>query len=127
MPNISPGVYTKIIDLSTFVQVVPATIGFLCGFTNKGRDNELVFIGGRSEFISEFGEPNITDFGKNYGQGPYLAYNHLGESGSLYWIRCLPDDAQYANLRIDEIAETGLAAWMALLGPRKWNKKLQPR
>jgi hypothetical protein len=101
MPNISPGVYTKIIDLSAFIQVVPATIGFLCGFANKGRDNELVFIGGRSEFISEFGEPNITDFGKNYGQGPYMAYNHLGESGSLYWIRCLPDDAQYANLRID--------------------------
>jgi len=101
MPNISPGVFTKIIDLSTFVQVVPSTIGFLCGFANKGRDNELTFIGGRSEFISEFGEPDITDYGKNYGQGPYIAYNHLGESGSLFWIRCLPDDAQYANLRID--------------------------
>ena len=101
MANISPGVFTKIIDLSTFVQVVPSTIGFICGFSNKGRDNELLFIGGRSEFISEFGEPDITAFGKNYGQGPYIAYNHLGESGSLYWIRCLPDDAQYANLRID--------------------------
>lgn len=101
MANISPGVFTKIIDLSTFVQIVPSTIGFICGFANKGRDNELLFIGGRSEFISEFGEPDITAFGKNYGQGPYLAYNHLGESGALYWIRCLPDDAQYANLRID--------------------------
>jgi hypothetical protein len=101
MANVSPGVYSKIIDLSTFVQAVPSTIGFLCGYTQKGRDNELVFVGSRAEFISEFGEPNIVDFGKNYGQGPYIAYNYLGESGSLFWIRCLPDDAAYSHLRID--------------------------
>jgi hypothetical protein len=101
MANVSPGVYTKIIDLSTFVQAVPSTIGFLCGFTHKGRDNELLFLGSRAELISEFGEPNIVDFGKSYGQGPYVAYNFLGESGALFWIRLLPDDAQYANFRID--------------------------
>ena len=99
--NVSPGVFSKIIDLSTFVQSVPSTIGFLTGFSNKGRDNELVFIGSRSDFISEWGEPNITEFGKNFGQGPYIAYNYLGESGSLYWMRLLPDDATYSNLRID--------------------------
>ena len=101
MSNVSPGVYTKIIDLSAFVQAVPSTIGFMCGFTHKGRDNELLFLGSRAELISEFGEPNIVDFGKSYGQGPYVAYNHLGESGALFWIRLLPDDAQYANFRID--------------------------
>jgi len=101
MANVSPGVFTKIIDLSAFVQAVPSTIGFLCGYTKKGRDNELIFVGSRSEYISEFGEPNITDFGKNYGQGPYIGYNYLGESGSLFWIRCLPDDAAYSHLRID--------------------------
>ena len=101
MSNVSPGVFSKIIDLSTFVQAVPSTIGFLCGYTQKGRDNELIFVGSRAEFISEFGEPNIVEFGKNYGQGPYVAYNYLGESGSLFWIRCLPDDAAYSHLRID--------------------------
>ena len=101
MANVSPGVYSKIIDLSTFVQVVPSTIGFLCGFSRKGRDNELIFVGSRSDLIGEWGEPNIQDFGKNYGQGPYIAYNHLGESGSLYWMRLLPDDATFANLRLD--------------------------
>jgi len=101
MANVSPGVFSKIIDLSTFVQAVPSTIGFLSGFTAKGRDNELIFLGSRSEFISEFGEPNITEFGKNYGQGPYIAYNYLGESGALFWIRALPDDAAYSHLRID--------------------------
>jgi len=101
MANVSPGVFTKIIDLSTFVQAVPSTIGFLCGFSRKGRDNEVIFVGSRADLISEWGEPRITDYTKNYGQGPYLAYNHLGESGALYWMRCLPDDATYANMRID--------------------------
>jgi hypothetical protein len=101
MANVSPGVFTKIIDLSTFVQAVPSTIGFLCGFSRKGRDNQVIFVGSRAEFISEWGEPKITDYTKNYGQGPYIAYNHLGESGALYWMRCLSDDATYANLRID--------------------------
>lgn len=80
---------------------MPSTIAFLAGFTRKGRDNELVFVGSRSDFISEWGEPNITEFGKNFGQGPYIAYNFLGESGALYWMRLLPDDATYSNIRID--------------------------
>lgn len=99
--NISPGVYSKIIDLSTYVQAVPGTIGFICALTEKGRDNELVFLGSRSEQILEFGEPNINTYGASYGQGPYNAYNYLGESGALYFMRCLPDDAAYSNLRID--------------------------
>jgi len=101
MPNVSPGVYTKIIDLSTYVQAVPSTIGLICALSEKGRDNELVFVGSRSELISEFGDPNIATYGKNYGQGPYCAYNYLGESGSLYYMRALPDDASYSNFRID--------------------------
>jgi hypothetical protein len=107
MANVSPGVYTKIIDLSTFIQVVPSTIGFLCGFSEKGRDNELVFVGSRADFISEWGTPNIQDFGKNYGQGPYIAYNHLGESGALYWIRVLSDNATYSNMRLDSKLAAG--------------------
>ena len=98
--NISPGVYVKIIDLSTYVSAVPSTIGMLCALTQKGRDNQLLFIGSISELISEFGEPNIATYGKYYGQGPYCAYNFLGQSGSLYFMRCMPDDATYSNLLI---------------------------
>ncbi len=101
MPNISPGVYTKIFDMSTYVSQVPGTIGFMTGLSKKGRDNELLFVGSRQELISEWGEPNIIEYGKNYGQGLYNAYNYLGESGSLYWMRPLPDDAAYSNIRID--------------------------
>jgi len=101
MANVSPGVYTKIIDLSQFVQAVPSTIGFIAAITEKGEDNVLKFIGSRADFISEFGEPNISVYGKNYGQGPYCAYNYLGESGALYFMRALSDNAAYSNLRID--------------------------
>ena len=101
MANVSPGVYTKIIDLSQFVQAVPSTIGFIAALTEKGEDNVLKFIGSRADFISEFGEPNISVYGKNYGQGPYCAYNYLGESGALYFMRVLSDNATFSDIRID--------------------------
>ncbi len=98
---ISPGVYTTITDLSTYVGAVPSTIGFICSITEKGEDNVLKFFASRADYIAECGQPNIQDYGKNYGQGPYCAYNFLGESGSLFHIRCLPEDASFANIRID--------------------------
>jgi hypothetical protein len=112
---ISPGVYTTITDLSAYVGAVPSTIGLICAITKKGEDNVLKFIGGRSELISEFGEPNITEYGKNYGQGLYCAYNYLGESGSLFFIRCMPDDAAYANIRVNvDLADLDSTATVSL-------------
>lgn len=110
MPNISAGVYTKISDLATYVQEVPSTIGFICALTEKGEDNNLRFVGSRAGLISEWGEPNINKYGKNYGQGMYNAYNFLGEAGSLYFMRCLPDDAEYSNMRIDALSTDTTAA-----------------
>jgi hypothetical protein len=95
---ISPGVYTKIIDLSTYVQAVPGTIGFVCVISRKGPDNKLTFVGSQEELFQKFGKPNITDYGKQYGQGLYIANNHMAVSYSLYIIRPLPEDATYANL-----------------------------
>ncbi len=74
MANISPGIYTKIIDLSTFVQIVPSTIGFICALTEKGEDNKLKFLSSRSELVDEFGSPNISTYGQQYGQGAYVAH-----------------------------------------------------
>ena len=100
MSPISPGVYSKIIDLSTYVASVPSTIGVVCALTEKGEDNKFKLIGSRADLISEFGTPNINTYSKVYGQGLYCAYNFLGESGSLYFLRALPSDAKYANLKI---------------------------
>ena len=85
---------------------MPSTIGFIAGLTEKGEDNILKLIGSRADFISEFGEPNISVYGKNYGQGPYCAYNYLGESGALYFMRVLSDNASYANIRVDAVLGT---------------------
>ena len=101
MSNVSPGVSSKIIDLGSYVQSVPSTIGCLVALTKKGKDNQLTFVGSRSELISGWGEPNITEYTKNYSQGMYEAYNFLGESGALYFMRCLPDDAAFANIKIN--------------------------
>lgn len=95
------GVESRIIDLSTYVQAIPSTIGFVCGLSRKGEDNKLRFVGGRPEYISEWGEPDVPFFGKQFGQGGHVAYNYLGESGALYFMRCLPEDASYSNIRID--------------------------
>ena len=105
MPTfISPGVYTNIIDLSSYVQEVPSTTGLILAITPKGRDNQLTMVTSRSDLLSEWGEPDITrfgDMGKAAGQAHYFAYNFLGESGSLYFMRCLPDDAKFASLVIE--------------------------
>ena len=124
MANVSPGVYSKIIDLSTYVQSVPSTIGCIVALTKKGRDNQLIFVGSRAELISEWGQPNIRDYGKNYGQGLYEAYNFLGESGSLYFMRCLPDSAAYADIKLSvQLLDTDSTASVILSYVSSLNSK----
>lgn len=95
--HVSPGVFTKIIDLSEYVQNVPSTIGFIPIITEQGPDNQLVFTNSRDYFL-DFGEPNISYTGRNFGQGPYVADSFLRQSSALYVIRCLPEDATWATL-----------------------------
>jgi len=95
--HVSPGVFTKIIDLSEYVQNVPSTIAFLPIITESGRDNELIFTNSR-DFFLDFGEPNINYAGKAFGQGPYVADSFLKQSDALYVVRCLPEDASWSNL-----------------------------
>ena len=96
--HVSPGVYTKIIDLDTYLQDIPGTLGFVAFLSRLGPDNELRRMDSVSDFVDLYGRPNINDFGRNYGQGPYVAFNHLTVAPSLYVMRCLPDDAAYSNL-----------------------------
>lgn len=109
MANVAPGVYSQIIDLSSYVQGVPSTIGFLPIISEKGPDNQLIFTNS-VDFYIDFGEPDIRYAGKNYGQGPYIASSFLRQSESLYVIRCLPTDANYANLSIVAEPTGGLGA-----------------
>jgi len=96
--HVSPGVYTKIIDLSEFLQDLPGTNGFVSVLSKKGPDNQLVYIGNGRDLKHKFGDPNISDFGQQYSQGLYVARNHLISATSLYIIRALPWDATYSNI-----------------------------
>ena len=94
---ISPGVYTKIIDLNSYLTSQSGTVGFVPVITEKGPDNVLTRITSYEEYVTKFGEPDIRTFGKYYGCGPYIAAQHLSVSSDLYVIRALPDDATYAH------------------------------
>ena len=95
--NVSPGVYSKVIDLSTSTQSVAGTVGFIAIVCEKGRDNELVETT-KSNFYTEFGTPNINYISKNYSQGMYVADSFFKNSDDLFVIRVMPGDAAYANM-----------------------------
>jgi hypothetical protein len=112
MANISPGVYTKIIDLSEYVQNVPSTIAFMPIVSEYGEDNKLIATNGR-DFYVDFGEPNINYGGstaKQFSQGKYVASSFLKESDQLYVIRVVSDNATYSNLilKVETAGESGL-------------------
>lgn len=106
--NVSPGVYTKIIDLSEYVRNVPSTIGFIPIICEQGPDNQLIFTNAR-DFFLDFGEPDISYATKTFGQGPYICNSFLRESDSLYVIRCLPDEADFANLILTPVGSDSTA------------------
>lgn len=119
--NLAPGVYVKIVDLSTYVQNVPSTIGFMSVITEMGPDNQLLKTN-RRDFYLDYGDPNITYSNAAYGQGPYIASSFLDQSDSFYIIRALPDGidvldndglptgvvafAKYSNLALIGIVDT---------------------
>lgn len=93
----SPGVYTKITDIGTYLEANPSTVGFIPIISEKGPDNRIVQINSTEEFYQTFGEPEIG-YVPGYSQGPYVASEFLRNTNSLYVIRCLPlSAAKYAT------------------------------
>jgi len=99
--NVSPGVFTKIIDLSSFLVETPGTHAFLPFLSRTGPDNKAVFVASLQQFVDLYGRPNINDFGKSFGQGPYVAYNHISVAPGFWAMRVLPTDATYSNLFVN--------------------------
>lgn len=96
--HVSPGVFTTVIDLSSYLQTIPGTIGFSAFVSRRGPDNVLMYQTSLQEYADQYGTPNINDFGAKWSQGPYIAWNHMTVAPSMYALRCLPDDAAYSNL-----------------------------
>ncbi len=65
---------------------------FMCG---KGRDNKLLRITSKAEFIREFGIPNA----EKYGQAVLNAYaSVIDQYSHAYCMRVMPMDACYSNV-----------------------------
>lgn len=96
MPEfLHPSVHSKITDNSfVFQTAAGSTVLFACGKAVKGPDNVLTRLTTKDEAKFIFGEPNMS----LTGQTLYNVYNWLGAGGEVYFIRVLPDDAEYANL-----------------------------
>lgn len=96
MAAISPGVYTKIIALESYVEEVPSSTAFVAIISDKGEDNVLKLSLSREDFLSETGKPNVIRYGR-WAHGSLIAERFMAASPSLYYIRVLPEDAVYAN------------------------------
>ena len=105
--NVSPGVYTRLIDLSSYLEDIPGSVGFIPFLSRRGPDNVLTYVTGLQDFADKYNKPNINDYGKSYGQGTYIAWNHIKVSPSLYCMRALPADATYSNLFINFDSDPG--------------------
>jgi hypothetical protein len=78
------------------VQTVPERVNYLCVFAGgKGRDNKIVKITNKADFVKEYGKPDML----KYGQPILNAYASIVDAYShAYCLRVMPFDACYANL-----------------------------
>ena len=61
--------------------------------SERGLDNKVQIMSSGSQFIKEYGEPNMRKF----GQAGHNILNLLGSGANVYVLRVLPDDATYAH------------------------------
>jgi hypothetical protein len=89
---VSPGVYTREIDLTYVVRQVGVTTLGIAGETPQGPAFEPIFISNYDEYISYFGGLNYEKFkGNNYPkyEANYIAKSYLTQSNQLYVTRIL--------------------------------------
>lgn len=97
----APGVYfSGVRDLTDYQPNVPGTIAFIPFISKKGEANSIKYITSAQNLVREYGEPDMSLFGK-FGQGLMNAIAYASVSGSLYAMRVLPEDAEYANAYLD--------------------------
>lgn len=79
---VSPGVYTREIDLSLYVPALSTTIVGMVGVTTKGPTEERVYITNQTQFIRVFGPPDAT-----VGYETYAALQYLRRGRQLWFVR----------------------------------------
>jgi len=101
---VHPSVSSTITDNSTVYVTASGTTKLFAVFTSeKGIDNEIKMMTSVSEFVFNYGEPNM----KLYGQTAYNIVNWLTSGGIVYCLRVLPEDAGYANAIVNIQSKVG--------------------
>ena len=112
---VSIGVFSKLTDLSQYVEAVPGTVGYIAIVSDRGPDN-MVLPTNRKDFFRVYGRPNINYAGSTFGFGPYVASRFLAQSDSLYVTRVMPTDAAFANLVVNVDTTTGNVSTSSVVG-----------
>jgi hypothetical protein len=89
---VSPGVYTREIDLSLYVPALSTTIVGMVGVSAKGPTQERTYITNQQQFIDVFGEPDST-----IGYEAYAALQYLRRGRQLWFVRVVGDAAASAE------------------------------
>lgn len=89
---VSPGVYTREIDLSLYIPALSTTIVAMVGVTAKGPTEERTYITNQQQFIDIFGEPDST-----IGYETYAALQYLRRGRQLWFVRVVGTGAAAAT------------------------------
>jgi len=119
--QVSPGVVTKEIDLSTIVPAVATTLAGYCGYFEWGPMDKIITVDSVGNLMTLFGKPNTENF-KHW----FTAANFLGYGDNLKVVRAGDADAfnsvnSGANLvRINSYDDYSAATISALSTPPEW-------
>lgn len=85
---VSPGVYTREIDLSLYVPSLSSTIVGMIGVTPKGPTQERTYISNQQQFVDTFGQPDPA-----VGVEGFAALQYLRRGRQLWFVRVVGDSA----------------------------------
>lgn len=74
MAQISPGVITREIDLSSYVPGVNTTVGALCGVFRWGPLHEIVTLSNEGDLVKRFGKPDLDTATSFFTAARFLSY-----------------------------------------------------
>lgn len=94
--SLSPGVYTREIDLTTTIPAVATSVAVnVLRNTYKGPENEQYLVTNTDELINTFGKPTNSSYLDVLACVGYLKYGK-----QLYCTRVMPEDATFAGTKV---------------------------
>jgi phage tail sheath protein FI len=90
---LSPGVYTKELNLSNIVPTIATTTAALVGYSPKGDTTQIRLMTNTQQFIAEYGEPVL-------GEPFHYAALAFLETGNQLWCYRVQNGALYGGVKI---------------------------